>query len=211
MAKAINLLGALAGIIALAPGRLGGQSSAPAASPVTAPLAPGDAIRVTFWREPTMNGEYTVDEGGTVVLPLLGARGVSGVPAGRLKEQLAGDYAKELRTPQDVQIVVLRRVRVLGAVKEPGLYRVDPTMTLGDVVALAGGATREGKLEGVRIMRGGRELRSDVEQSAPVGEHLRSGDQIVVSERSWLARHGAVLIGASISAAALIVSSAFLR
>ena len=196
----------LAVIVALAAGRLSGQSAA-----APAPLAPGDAIRVTFWREPALSGEFPVDESGAVVLPLLGARSVGGVPAARLKDQLALDYGRELKAADDVQIVLLRRVRVLGAVKEPGLYRVDPTMTLGDVVALAGGATRDGQLQGVRLVRGGRELRSDLEHGARVAEQVHSGDQIVVPERSWLARHAALFIGAGISAAALIVSNGMLR
>lgn len=176
--------------------------SAPAASP----LAPGDAIRTTFWREPQMNGEYRVDEMGSVLLPLLGARSVQGVVPAQLKSQLAIDYGRQLRSPEDVQIVLLRRVRVLGAVKQPGLYLVDPTMTLGDVIALAGGATPNGKLKDIRITRNGREIRSDLDERTQVGEQLQSGDQILVPERSWFSRQGVFLLAGSISAIGVLVS-----
>jgi len=172
-----------------------------------APLAPGDAIRIAFWREPELSGEYQVDEKGTVVLPLLGSRSVSGFAPEQLKAQLTEDYGKELRTPDDVQIVLLRRVRVLGAVKQPGLFLVDPTMTLGDAVALAGGATIDGKLSGIRIMREGHEVHANLDQSTTMAEHLRSGDQILVPERSWLSRHTSLVIGGGLSAAAIIVAS----
>ena len=187
---------------ALVAGAVRGQSTE-----AMAPLAPGDAIRIAFWREPELNGEYPVDETGMVVLPLLGARSVSSFAPAQLKTQLTDDYAKELRTPDDVQIVLLRRVRVLGAVKEPGLFLVDPTMTLGDAVALAGGATADGKLNGIRIMRGGLEVRADLDQSTPMAEHLRSGDQILVPQKSWLSRNTTLVIGGGLSAAALIIAN----
>jgi polysaccharide biosynthesis/export protein len=184
----------------------GWAQSPVAAAPDLTPLAPGDAIRTTFWREPQMNGEYRVDETGTVLLPLLGARRVQGVVPTQLKVQLASDYGRQLRSPEDVQIVLLRRVRVLGAVKQPGLYLVDPTMTLGDVIALAGGATGTGKLNGIRIMRNGREIRTDQDVQTRVGEQLSSGDQILVPERSWFSRQGVFLLAGSISAISLLVS-----
>jgi len=109
------------------------------------PLIPGDAIRLAFWREPDFNGDYPVDENGSVVLPILGYRKVNGIPPADLKAILLDEYREQLRN-QDVQITLLRRVRILGAVHEPGLYFVDPTMTLGDAVALAGGATGDGKV-----------------------------------------------------------------
>lgn len=184
----------------------GWAQSPVAAAPDATPLAPGDAIRTTFWREPQMNGEYRVDELGSVLLPLLGARSVQGMVPAQLKSQLAIDYGRQLRSPQDVQIVLLRRVRVLGAVKQPGLYLVDPTMNLGDVIALAGGATPNGKLKDIRITRNGRKIRSDLDERTQVGEQLQSGDQILVPERSWFSRQGVFLLAGSISAIGVLVS-----
>ena len=40
----------------------------------------------------------------------------------------------------------------LGEVNRPGLYSVDPTMTIYDVVATAGGATRDAKSTGTRLI-----------------------------------------------------------
>lgn len=177
-----------------------------AAAQNATPLAPGDAIRTTFWREPQMNGEYKVDETGTVLLPLLGARSVQGVGPAQLKAQLTTDYGQQLRSAADVQIVLLRRVRVLGAVKQPGLYLVDPTMTLGDLIALAGGATPTGKLKSIRITRDGQEIRTDLDEQTPVGEQLMSGDQVLVPERSWFSRTGVFLLAGSISAISLLVA-----
>ena len=178
------------------------QAQGGATAPENA-LVPGDAIRLAFWREPELDGEYPVDETGTVVLPLLGHRKVTEVPPGELKETLLREYAEQLRN-QEVQVTLLRRVRVLGAVHVPGLYYVDPTMTLGDAIALAGGATSDGKLEDIKIFRGGEQISSDLDTTVSVAEQVRSGDQIVVPERSWIERKGAVVIAAMVTATALI-------
>jgi protein involved in polysaccharide export with SLBB domain len=164
--------------------------------PVAEPLAPGDAIQLSFWRDPQFNGDYSVDETGMVVLPFLGVRRVTNTPSSELKRQLLDDYAQQLRN-QDVRVTLLRRVRILGAVKNPGLYRVEPTMTLGDAVAVAGGPTPEGKLKGIRILRNGQEIRSNLDGRTRLAEYVRSGDQIMVPERGWFARNGFYIVAAA--------------
>ncbi|MGE5508886.1 MAG: SLBB domain-containing protein [Chitinophagales bacterium] len=67
-----------------------------------------------------------------------------------------GDFA----LPQASRIVVavpqkLRRVTVLGQVKNPGSYPVDDQSRLLDVLGAAGGPTDRAALESVRIYRGG--------------------------------------------------------
>ncbi len=170
-------------------------------------LKPGDGIRLRFWREPALNGDYFVDETGTVTLPLLGTIEVTGIPADELKRDLIRDLEAQL-VNQAVQLSLLTRVRILGAVQRPGLYHVDPTMMVGDAVALAGGATPNGKLDAIRVIRGGDVVLSKISQTDPVTTDVRSGDQIFVPERSWLARNGAVVLGALISAGGLIVAQA---
>ncbi len=174
-------------------------------------LAPGDAIRLTFWREPTLNGEYQIDETGSVTLPILGGLRAVDVSSDQLLVDLREAYARELAARQDVSITLLRRVRILGAVAQPGLYHVDPTMTLADAIALAGGATREGKLQGVRIVRDGQPVFTDLSSDVFLAERARSGDQIVVPERSWFSRNSAVVVGGLLSATALIVANALVR
>jgi polysaccharide export outer membrane protein len=170
-------------------------------------LQPGDGIRLRFWREPSLNGEYFVDETGAVTVPLVGTITVTGIPADQLKRDLLRDLEAQL-VNQTVQINLLTRVRILGAVHRPGLYHVDPTMMLGDAVALAGGATPNGRLDRVRIVRGGEIAIARVNATEPVFVEVRSGDQIVVPERSWISRNSAVVFGAVISAAAMLVAQA---
>lgn len=180
------------------------SSSSQRPDSVVQALVPGDAIRLFFWRERDYNRDYPVDETGRVILPFLGTRRVTGVHPVQLKRRLLEEYSLELRN-QDVEITLLRRVRVLGQVNQPGLYHVDPTMTLGDAVALAGGALPGGKLNGIQIMRNGAEIRSNLEAGTLVVEQIRSGDQIMVPRRSWIARNTRLVVGALLSATAFVV------
>lgn len=167
------------------------------------PLRPGDAIRLSLSREVELSGDYPVDEAGNVGLPMVGVRQVNGIPAAQLKQQLIDAYEEQLRN-QTVQVILLRRVRVLGAVNQPGLYHVDPTMTLGDAVALAGGATPVGRMDEVRIVRQGREI--DADMNAMAFRQIQSGDHVLVPERNWFSRNTGLVVGATLSVLGILLS-----
>lgn len=167
-------------------------------------LEPGDMVRVALSREVDMSGDYLVDENGMVALPLIGLRETSNKAPETLKQELVSAYADQLRN-QTIQITLLRRVRVLGEVRTPGLYHADPTMTLADVVALAGGATPFGKRDEMRIIRDGEEF--EVDLRSEVFHQVRSGDQILVPEKGWFERNRTLLVTASISVTAIVVGA----
>ena len=181
-----------------------GRTSSPSAATVVSdpPLAPGDMIRLRFWQEPELSGDFPVDERGLVTLPLLGIKQVTLWSPEQIKAQIMQEYARQLRD-QPAQVTMLRRVRVIGAVRQPGLFHIDPTMTLGDVVALAGGPEPEAREDQIQVYRGGRLILTRLDGSAVV-PGLQSGDQIVVPRRSWLGRNAAVILGAALSALAII-------
>jgi protein involved in polysaccharide export with SLBB domain len=127
-----------------------------------------------------------------------------------LKARLVTGYQEFLRNPS-VDVIVLKRVNVLGAVKNPGLYPIDPTMTIADAVALAGGATSDGDRRRIELLRGNGRLDVKLSDQTRIADlPLRSGDQIFIPERSWISRNPAVL-AASLSAAASLVIALLLR
>lgn len=194
--------------LALCAGMANGEAGAVPASSETSlqdPLVPGDAIRLTFWRESAFNGEYPVDETGAVMLPLVGERRVTDLSPVILREELLRDYAEQQRN-KEVQISLLRRVRIIGEVNSPGLYLVDPTMTLADAVAQAGGPTPDGRLDAIHILRGNEWIVSDSRGGATEDTWPHSRDQIVVPKRSWLSRNGQFVAGALISTVGIIVA-----
>lgn len=173
-------------------------------SAVSTSLEPGDAIRVEIWREPDLSGVFDIDERGTVTLPLLGDHKVAGLSADSLRDALVAEYAEYLQNPS-IDVTLLRRVSILGEVRSPGLYPVDATITLAEALALAGGVAPNGNKNDINLIRDGEVIPQNLEAAAVVGStDIRSGDQIIVGERSWASRHSGAIIGSAVAAAAII-------
>lgn len=159
-------------------------------------LRPGDAVRLRVWREPDLSGDFPVNESGIVVLPKLGPRRVATEHPDSLKQWILASYSEVLRNPS-VEVLLVRRIQVLGAVRNPGLYPVDPTMTVADAIALAGGTTPQGRSNAVELRRQGQRVPGKLAGRLLIGESpIRSGDQIFVPERSWVSRNPGIVMGA---------------
>ena len=173
-------------------------------------LQPGDVIKLNVWREPEWSGEFAVDEGGVAVLPRLGAVHVTNMTADSLRRFLVDSLGRYLRNPS-IEVIPLRRVQVLGAVRTPGLYPVPGTVTIGDVLALAGGATPDGKPDQAVLRRDGEDLRIKLNSGTRLADTpIRTGDQIYVPQRGWISRN-AGLVAAGLSAATSVVVALLLR
>jgi protein involved in polysaccharide export with SLBB domain len=162
-------------------------------------LRPGDVIRLRIWREPDLSGEFTVDETGVAVLPKVGPVQVGAESAASLRTKLVAAYSAFLNHTS-IDVTLLRRVQVLGAVRQPGVYPVDPTMTISDVLAVAGGTTSDGDPNRLELIRDGKRIPGRIPRQSLVGEsRVRSGDQIFVPERSWVRRNSGFLVGTVIT------------
>jgi len=140
------------------------------------------------------------------VFPKIGPLDVREISTDSLKALLLSRYVTSLRNPS-VEVTVLRRVNVLGSVRNPGLYYVDLTNTVADVLALAGGVSPEGKQDRFELLRAGERLPVELSGSSRLADSpLRSGDQLWVPQRSWLSRNAGV-IAAAISAGAFIFAA----
>jgi protein involved in polysaccharide export with SLBB domain len=169
-------------------------------------VRPGDRVRLKVWREPDLSGDFDINKGGVAIFPKIGRLEVGQLSTDSLAVLLVARYSESLRNPA-VEVTVLRRVNVLGAVRNPGLYYVDPTMTVADVVALAGGVSPDGNQNRIELLRGGERLPVRLSRESRLADSpLRSGDQLRVPQRSWLARNTAV-VTAGITATALIVAA----
>ncbi len=200
MARAVAFLSLL---VLLLPAWLPAQSG-PAAASNGVTLRPGDVLKIEIWREEDLSGEFLVDEEGIVTLPLLGERQVTGIPLRRLREELLEAYRVQLRNPS-ISVTPLRRIHVLGEVNKPGLYELDPTISLAAVVALAGGATPTGDLNRIRVIRGNQIIRKRVGAAEAVNAiDIRSGDQILVDRRSWFERNSTFVISVALGAPSII-------
>ena len=202
------------GVVPLCLLLLAGCASAHSSLDVMAPeehqvIRPGDLIQVVVWREEDLTGEFLVDRSGRVVLPRIGRWEVTGETEPSLEERLASALGEDLRHAT-VDVTVLRRIQVLGAVTTPGLYTLDSTMTLGDALAMAGGVNPTGQQDRIDIIRGNERHVIELDETRSLtGLTIRSGDSIYIPQKNWFVRnYPAVFAGLSSRAGvvALIVS-----
>ncbi len=194
----------LPGIFACLHPRAGeAQTSSPAPA-VT--LRPGDLIRIQIWREEDLSGEFLVEEDGSVTLPLIGQKQVTRIPLRQVRDSLVADYRVHLQNPA-ITVTPLRRIHVLGEVNKPGVYAVDPTVSLAGAVALAEGATPGGDLRKISIWRAGQVLRERVAPGETLSAvDIRSEDQIIVERRGWFERNSTFVVSALLSVTSVVIS-----
>lgn len=163
-------------------------------------VRPGDAIRIRVYGDSALSGEYRVNENGRVVLPVVGRRQVGGLSPDSLRADLQAAYGEFYRDPV-LDVTVLRRISILGAVRQPGLYPVDPTVSLAEALATAGGITGSADRDGIRLIREGRVIREELDRQTLLGRTpIRSGDRIYVTEKSWFVRNWQWFAGTATSA-----------
>jgi protein involved in polysaccharide export with SLBB domain len=173
-----------------------GASDTARAPSEEAGVQPGDLIRLKVWREPDMSGDIIVDAAGDATLPRLGPVHVAGLAADSLRRFLVSSYGKYLKDPA-IEVTVQPRITILGAVRQPGVHNVDPTLTIADALALAGGASPDGKQDNIELRRRGTRVPVKLSLGARLADTpVRSGDQLVVPQRSWLGRNTGVVLGA---------------
>ena len=149
-------------------------------------LGPTDEVRVTTYNEPTLSGEFVVDQGGAVALPLLGPVQADGLTTAELSHRIEDTlHARKLFAEPNVvtQVIRYRPVYVLGEVQHPGPFAFQAHMTFLEVVALAGGFTPravKSRAEIIRVTARGTE-QGRLEPASTV----QPGDVITVLERNF--------------------------
>jgi len=171
-------------------------------------LKPGDSVRIQIWRGGDLGGDYAIDEDGNLQLPLIGTVPVAHLTTDSLKTFLMASYSRYLKDPY-ITVVPLFRINVMGEVVSPGLYPVDATLGLSDILALAGGATETGDIDKVMVVQNGnvvtKNLNAELEGGVPVTRlGIRSGDQIVVGRRGGINARDWAIVASMISASAIV-------
>lgn len=104
---------------------------------------PSSALR-SIQQRPELSGEYTVQEDGTVSIPLLGSISIVNRSEQQVHAALDEAFAHLLGRKGMVNVVLLERapIYVLGPVKNPGSFKYVPGATVLHAVAMAGGLDR---------------------------------------------------------------------
>lgn len=146
-------------------------------------LDSGDQLRVTVFGQTDLSGDFSVDGGGNIAIPLIPPVRARGLTTNELQAAIADSLGKTLlRNPNvSVQVTEFRPFFILGEVQRAGQYPYVNGMTVQSAVAIAGGFTYRANASTVHITRkrGEKLVGIDVDTGAPV----RPGDTILVGER----------------------------
>lgn len=139
------------------------RGATPAAAMVpAAPVPPGytigpdDVLGVLFWREKDISGDVVVRPDGKITLPLLNDVQAAGLTTEELRAALTTAAARFVEEP-NVTVVVRqinsRRVFITGQIGKPGPYPLSGSMTVMQLIAIAGGLTEFADSKNIIIMR----------------------------------------------------------
>jgi hypothetical protein len=152
----------------------------------------GDRIYIRVEGEQALTDTFTVGPGRVLTLPIAGEVSLKGVMRSELESHLQKALGRYIKDPV-IQGRSLIRIAVLGEVTRPGFYTVPAQTLVSDALMLAGGPTREAKLDNLRIARGaqrvweGEALERAVADGKTLDQlNLQAGDRIEVpSKSSW--------------------------
>lgn len=119
-------------------------------------LGPRDRVAIRVFEEPGLSGEFTVNEDGTIRLPLVGNVPAEGLTedgfALRLKEVLERQLLQRASVSVEILEFRSRPISVLGAVRQPGNLNFSGRLTLLEAITAAGGLT-ESHGDSIHVLR----------------------------------------------------------
>ncbi|MDO9440133.1 MAG: polysaccharide biosynthesis/export family protein [Beijerinckiaceae bacterium] len=115
----------------------------------------GEKVRVSVFGEPTVSGDYDVDPGGYITVPLAGPVKAEGLTRQGLEAaitaRLRGEFIRDPKVTTD--IVLYRPLYVIGEVERPGEVPYRGGANALTVLALAGGPTYRASKQKLMIKR----------------------------------------------------------
>lgn len=147
-------------------------------------LGTGEEVRVVIFGQTQLTGRFTINDRGTISVPLLGDVPAKGKTTDQLAQTIATDLEqrKLLNNPSvTVEISKYRPVFILGEVEKPGQYPYEPGMTALTLAAVAGGFTYRAQTNDFSILR--KVDGTTIEGKAPRGASVEPGDVVTVFER----------------------------
>jgi len=155
-------------------------------------LRPGDAVKIAVFRDTELTGEYLIDSRGQLQIPGLGVIQAAGLDPDQLKTSIRQALIQLGTTNPQISVQPLVRVSVLGEVRAPALYPVDPGISLIQLLTIAGGPTPNANLRRTRVVREGHVFEVDLESaltgSASGRVVLYSNDVVVVPKKTGFTR-----------------------
>jgi len=170
-------------------------------------LRPGDLLKIAVFRDKELSGDYPIDARGYVQIPGLGVIKAAGLEPTDVTDRLRLALVERGFARPEISVQPMIRVSVLGEVRSPNVYPVDPGTSLLQLLTVAGGPSDRAKLKDTRVIREGRAFRVDMEAglkgSAAGRIVLYSNDVVVVDRKKGLTGEN---IGLTLTAASLLLT-----
>jgi polysaccharide export outer membrane protein len=151
-----------------------------------------DVLQVVFWKDKDMSAEARVRPDGRIALPLINEVQAAGLTPEELQKKIT-EESKKYMEDASITIVVReinsRRVFIVGEVAKAGPYALTSSMTVMQLISVAGGLRDYANSKNITIMRttGGRQVSlkfnyKDVASGKNLQQNieLQPGDTVVV-------------------------------
>ena len=104
-------------------------------------LAPGDRLTIIVYDQPQLSGQFIVDGGGGILLPLAGSVSLSGLTLAEAQQLIQDRFADGVLVQPGVSVRITdyRPIFVTGNVRKPGSYRFIVGLSVKAAIAAAGG------------------------------------------------------------------------
>ena len=119
-------------------------------------VGPEDVLSVIVWREKDLSSDVTVRPDGRITLPLINDVVAQGLTPDQLRDQLKARFDKFVED-SSVSVVVKqinsRKVFITGMVGKAGAYPLTSTMTVLQLISMAGGLNEFARAKEIVVMR----------------------------------------------------------
>ncbi|MFZ5516430.1 MAG: polysaccharide biosynthesis/export family protein [Candidatus Zhuqueibacterota bacterium] len=168
---------------------------------------PGDAVQIYIVdvgqisekESFNISNDYTINNKGYIMLPLVGEVKVVGHDRFSLAKYLMDKFSPFFKEPYIIT-TPLMRVTLMGAFQKPGAYRVSPESSLWELIELAEGPNEDCDLKSLRVERGGKVIMKNLLEQFEKGYSLeeigvKTGDQIIARTKKTFSSRDIVNYG----------------
>lgn len=142
------------GLALLASSAVRAQDNASPREPYT--INPGDLLEISVWKEPDLQREVLIRPDGAFSFPLSGDIVAVGRTVEAVRQELTerlGTFIPDLVVTVTVSEINGNKIYVIGQVRNPGQFIVNPRVDVLQALSIAGGVTPFAELNDIKILR----------------------------------------------------------